>query len=329
MVNALVRIPIEALVAAALLIVLPARPRRIVAGVLGFVLGLLTVIKIVDLGFYAVLAREFDPVLDWVLFADGYHFLQDSLGKTGALLVAVGVVVLSAAILTFMTLAMIRLSRVLAAHKRVAGHTVFAFASAWLVCLVFGIEIVGGVPVAAQSAADLARDTALKVPQDIADQKAFEREVQVDAFKDTPGNELLTGLRGKDVIIGFVESYGRDAVQNPDFDTQVLAQLTADDGKLAAEGFRGQDRLPHLVDRGRRQLAGPLHLAVRTVDRQPAALPEPGVVATGSPSPGRSNGPATARSGSSRASRTRGRKAVSTATTRSTTRTRWATTARR
>jgi hypothetical protein len=236
-VNALVRIPIEGLVAVAILIVLPERPRKIVAGVLGFVLGLLTVIKIIDLCFFAVLAREFDPVLDWVLFADGYNFLQDSLGKTGALLVAVGAVLLSAAILTFMTLAAMRLSRVLAAHKRVTGHTVFAFAAAWLVCLVFGIEIVGGVPVAARSAADLARDTALKVPQDIADAKAFNREVQVDAFKDTPGDQLLTGLRGKDVIIGFVESYGRDAVENPDFDSQVLAQLKGDQGKLAQKGF--------------------------------------------------------------------------------------------
>lgn len=236
-VNALVRIPVEALVSIAILIVLPPRPRKIVAGVLGFVLGLLTVIKIIDLCFFAVLAREFDPVLDWVLFSDGYHFLQDSVGKTGALLVAIGAVLLSAAILTFMTLAVIRLSRLLAAHRRVTGHTVFAFAAAWLICLIFGVQIVGGVPVAARSAADLARDTALKVPQDIADQKAFEREVQVDAYKDTPGNELLTGLRGKDVIIGFVESYGRDAVQNPDFDTQVLAQLTADDSKLAQKGF--------------------------------------------------------------------------------------------
>jgi Sulfatase len=236
-VNALVRIPVEGLVAIAILIVLPRRPRTIVAGVFGFVLGLLTVIKIVDLCFFAVLAREFDPVLDWVLFSDGYHFLQDSLGRTGALLVGIGAVALSAALLTFMTLATIRLSRVLAGHRRVAGHTVFAFAAAWLVCLVFGIQIVGGVPVAARSAADLARDTALKVPQDIADAKAFNREVQVDAFKDVPGNELLTGLRGKDVIIGFVESYGRDAVENPAFDTQVLGQLKGDDGKLAQKGF--------------------------------------------------------------------------------------------
>jgi hypothetical protein len=236
-INGLIRIPIEGILAIAVLIVLPPRPRQILAGVLGFLLGLLTVIKIVDLCFFAVLAREFDPVLDWTLIGDGYSFLQDSIGDTGALLVAIGAVVLIAAIMTFMTLAVLRLSRLLAAHRGVAAHTAFAFAAAWVVCLVFGVQIVGGVPVAASSAAALARDTALKVPQDIKDQKAFEREVRVDPFRDTPGNQLLTGLKGKDVVIGFVESYGRDAIENPEFNTQVLGQLKGDQGKLAEKGF--------------------------------------------------------------------------------------------
>ena len=235
--NGLVRIPIEALVAIAVLLVLPGRARRITATVLGLVLGLLTVVKIVDMGFFAVLAREFDPVLDWVLFNDGYHFLQDSIGDTGALAVAVGAVVLTVAILTFMTLAVRRLSRLLADHAEVTRHTVFAFSAAWIVLAVFGIQIIGGIPVAAQSAAELARDTALKVPQDIADQKSFEREVRVDAFRNLPDDQLLTALRGKDVIIGFVESYGRDAVQNPAFNATVLDQLRADQGKLEKAGF--------------------------------------------------------------------------------------------
>ena len=34
---------------------------------------------------------------------------------------------------------------------------------------------------------------------------------RTDALRGTPGEELLTGLRGKDVMIAFVESYGRDA----------------------------------------------------------------------------------------------------------------------
>jgi hypothetical protein len=235
--SALVRIPIEGLVAVAVLLALPGRPRRIVATVLGLVLGLLTVVKIVDMGFFAVLAREFDPVLDWVLFNDGYHFLQDSIGAGGAFGVAAGAVLLAAGLVVGTTFAVRRLTRLLSVHAQPTRHAVVGLSAAWVVLAVFGVQIVGGVPVAAQSAAELARDTALKVPQDIADRKAFDREVAVDAFRNVPNDQLLTALRGKDVIIGFVESYGRDALANPEFSAPVLSQLKQDDGKLAAAGF--------------------------------------------------------------------------------------------
>jgi hypothetical protein len=235
--NALVRIPIEALIAVAVLLVLRGRARMIVASLLGFVLGLLTVVKLVDMGFFAVLAREFDPVNDWVLFSDGYHFLEDSIGKAGAIGVAALVILLSAGLITGTTLAVRRLTRILAAHAGPTRHTVFALSSAWVVLTVLGVQIVGGIPVASQAAADLARDTALKVPQDIQDRKRFEAEVQVDAYRNLPDDQLLTALRGKDVIISFVESYGRDAVENPEFNGQVLDQLRADQDKLKSKGF--------------------------------------------------------------------------------------------
>ncbi|HEY0000762.1 MAG TPA: sulfatase-like hydrolase/transferase [Actinoplanes sp.] len=235
--NALVRVPIEALVAVAVLLALPLRPRRIVATVLGLTLGLLTVVKLVDMGFYAVLAREFDPVNDWILFRDAFGFLVDSVGRAGAVGVAAGGLVLSAALLVGTTLAVRRLSRLLAAHAEPTRHTVFAFSAAWIVLAVFGVQIVGGVPVASQSAAELARDTALKVPQDLADRKAFAAEVRADAFAGVPDHQLLTALRGKDVLLGVVESYGRDAVTNPEFNGVVLDQLRADQAKLAARGF--------------------------------------------------------------------------------------------
>ena len=52
-----------------------------------------------------------------------------------------------------------------------------------------------------------------------------------------PGKDLLTALRGKDVIVAFVESYGRDAVENPEFASQIGALLDAGDRRLSAAGF--------------------------------------------------------------------------------------------
>ena len=60
----------------AVVLLLPPRGRRWFAGLFGVGLGLLTIQKAFDLGFYAVLARPFDPVLDWVLFDDAQAFLR-------------------------------------------------------------------------------------------------------------------------------------------------------------------------------------------------------------------------------------------------------------
>ena len=63
--GAFVRIPIEGLVIVALSVILPPRARRILAIVVGLALGLLTVVKILDIGFFAELDRPFNPVTDW------------------------------------------------------------------------------------------------------------------------------------------------------------------------------------------------------------------------------------------------------------------------
>ena len=40
-------------------------------------------------------------------------------------------------------------------------------------------------------------------------------EVAHDDFRDVPADRLLRGLRGKQVVIVFVESYGRVALEQP------------------------------------------------------------------------------------------------------------------
>ena len=64
-------------------------------------------------------------------------------------------------------------------------------------------------------------------------------------------------------------------VEDPEFAPQVNAVLDAGNPPAARGRVRLPQRLPHLIDVGRRQLAGPRHVAVRPVDRQPAALRQP------------------------------------------------------
>ena len=52
-----------------------------------------------------------------------------------------------------------------------------------------------------------------------------------------PTNQLLTGLRGKDVLLVFVEAYGQHAVQGSSFSPEVDAALAQGDKQLQTAGF--------------------------------------------------------------------------------------------
>ncbi|MDI6101307.1 sulfatase [Actinoplanes sp. NEAU-A12] len=240
--TALLRIPVEALVAGALLLLIPergrlGRARRPLTLGIGVLLGLLTVIKMIDIGFFAVLARRFDPVLDWILFDDAFNFLIDAIGKPATVGLAVGLVLASAGLVTVMTWAVQRLSAVALDHRAGAWRGLGTVGAAWVALAVMGFQFIGGLPVASHAAADLAAHTALALPNDLADRKRFAEEVRVDAYRDRPADQMLTALRDKDVILSFIESYGRDAIEDPAYNSAVLGSLTANRAKLEAAGF--------------------------------------------------------------------------------------------
>ncbi|GAA1580218.1 sulfatase [Actinoplanes couchii] len=235
--TALLRIPVEALIAAAILLLLPKKGRRGIVIGLGVVLGLLTVIKMIDVGFYAVLARRFDPVLDWTLFDDGFNFLVDSIGQAATVAAAIGLVLGGVLLVAGMTWAVLRLDTVMRGHRIGAWRGIGTAGVAWAVLAVLGVQLIGGLPVASHAAADLAGHTVMALPQNLADRKKFAAEVQVDNYRDRDPDQMLTALRDKDVIIGFIESYGRDAIENPAYNGAVLASLQANGDKLKAAGY--------------------------------------------------------------------------------------------
>ena len=235
--SAFLRIPLEGLLVLALALVLPSRARRVVAALVGVVLGLLTIVKILDIGFFEALGRPFNPVLDRGYFGPALGLLTDSIGRRSAIasLVAAGVVAL--AVLIFTPLSVLRLTRLADRHRATTIRAVTALGVVWILCAVLGVQIVSGAPVASTSAATLAYDHVSQVRGVMHAQQTFKKAVAVDAYRSTPSADLLSGLRGKDVIIAFVESYGRVAVQGSAFSPQVDSVLDAGTSRLRAAGF--------------------------------------------------------------------------------------------
>jgi phosphatidylglycerophosphate synthase len=234
---AFARIPIEALIITAIVLVLPTIARRVAAVIVGVSLGLLLIVKLTDIGFNETLARPFDLVFDWSFFGPGVDFLADSIGKFGSILVVIGACLLVVAVLVGMSVAVLRLSRLLVSRRPTVTRNVAVLGVVWLVCAVLGVQFVGGTSVASRSASDTVFDEAKRVHAGLLDPEQFAKEASVDKFRYTPGDELLTGLRGKDVLLNFVESYGKVALTDPLIAPGVEAKLTAGTAKLKASGY--------------------------------------------------------------------------------------------
>lgn len=234
---AFLRIPIEGLVLVAIVVMLPVTARRIVAAFVGVVLGLLTVVKIVDMGFFVAINRPFNPTADWSYFQSAEGLLAVSIGRPKAILFLTLAGVVGAAVLVFTPLALLRLSRLAARHRTTSLRTVTALGMIWILCAVFGVQVVSDAPVASTSAASLASDQVRDLHAGLTDKKRLVKEAAADPFRNTPAADLLTGLRGKDVIIDFVESYGQVSVQGSSFSPQIDAILNTGTQQLSAAGF--------------------------------------------------------------------------------------------
>ncbi|HWB35311.1 MAG TPA: sulfatase, partial [Rugosimonospora sp.] len=151
--------------------------------------------------------------------------------------VVVGAATVLLLVLVAITLATGRMSRTVAGRRGAALRTVAGLGAVWVVAAVVGVPAPAGPPVAARSAAAVTAQQVGQIRDAVRDRRIFAAAVADDAFRDTPADQLLTGLRGKDVLLVFVESYGRVAVQ----DSTIAAADNAvlDDGtrRLAAAGF--------------------------------------------------------------------------------------------
>jgi hypothetical protein len=231
------RIPVDGLVAAAVVLALPGRARLLMAAALGVLLGLLTVLKIVDMGFYVFLDRPFNPTSDWGYFRSASDLLSLAVGRRDANLSVVAAVVLATLVMVFVPLSVLWLTRVASRHRVASLRLVAALGAVSLAGAAIGVHVGSGQAMASTDAAGLLVDEVRQIHAGLDDRQSLLREAADDPFRTTPRADLLTGLRGKDVVIAFVESYGKVAVQGSSFSPRVDALLRNGARRLQAAGF--------------------------------------------------------------------------------------------
>lgn len=240
---AFVRLPLGVLVLLLLAVVLRGRALRIVAVVLGVLIAALALLKGLDIGFHTALDRAFDVVSDWSYLRSAVGVLSDWAGPGWARAAAVGAVVLAIAAFVLLPWAAVRVTRAVSHRRRRAVPVLAVLTAVWVAGVLFGVGWNAGTPAAALDSAGLAVSTVQRLRDGIADHRVFGRQIADDPFADVPADQLLTGLRGKDVLLVFVESYGKVAITNPEVAAIVRPALASADADLHAAGFSARSAL--------------------------------------------------------------------------------------
>ncbi|GAA5202473.1 CDP-alcohol phosphatidyltransferase [Microbacterium jejuense] len=235
----LVRIPVESLAIVLLLTVVPWRAARVaLAGAFGAFVTLALVLAGIDRGYEAVLGIHFVP-LDWPQLGDAYGVVTDAVGATFANLLVAGIVVVIAACVGGLAWAALRVARIV--RRRADGRAaVAAVAGVWIVAAVVAPPLRTTDPVAAAASVGSVGTAVDRTVSALQEQAALARDIADDPFAEVPGDRLLTALRGKDVLVVFVESYGRVALEDPGISPGVGTVLGDAESALAAGGYLAQ-----------------------------------------------------------------------------------------
>jgi phosphatidylglycerophosphate synthase len=231
------RLPIEGLIVAGLALVLPSGARRVMAVAAGVLLGLLGLVKALDAAFFAAFDRPFNLVTDSGYLRPAIELVQDAIGSASGAVVLLIAGAFLLATLVGLPLAVVRLTGLVARYRGRSGRVVVALGVIWAVLAVSGLQLGQAAPIASTSASRVALDHVGAIAAGVRDQQRFEAAAAADAFRSTTRGELLAGLRGKDVLLTFVESYGRSSIEGLPSSSRVRALLDAGGRRLREAGF--------------------------------------------------------------------------------------------
>ncbi len=200
------------------------------------VLALLVLLKLADFGFFTAFDRPFDPVLDLYLLPAGWTLLSGTMGQAKALAAAAGgaLGLIAITALLYGALRGLEALRPLPReHIKVGAVTaVLAILAVAPLGARFGPS---GAPVLAMTVEHVATSA-----RSLKDAKAFAQAIDDDPYRKVSDTALLSALRGKDVLLVFVESYGRGAIEDPRFAPVIQARLAKVEQEIGQSGFQAR-----------------------------------------------------------------------------------------
>ncbi len=218
-----------------------ARAGRVLRGVLAGVLVLVVVVKAADFAMFTAFGRGFNPVGDLPLVAAGFNLLSGSVGVVGAVLAYGTVAGLLLALGWALWWAMGVWARlpIFAMRpwvRRGAGAValVCAVAGVWEAAAIMNRWKMPFDPPGAAFTARVAAERVRLVLRTYEDLRNFRVAAAADPFR---GQDGLLNRIDRDVVVVFIESYGRANVEGPLYAATTRAVLAKAERTLGAEGF--------------------------------------------------------------------------------------------
>ena len=229
----------------------PGRWANALRVVLVAVLSLIAVLKAADYAMYSALSRGFNPVSDLVLIEAGMRLVLGAIGPVQTLAAA------AAALLAFCAVALaVWWSTGVWTRLRVSAPAAVGLATVAVFSAGVAAAEVGhamgrwSLPVSPPGAAFTARvgmERIGMVRSTLADLRAFTAAASNDPLAGRPG--LLRAI-DRDVLVVFVESYGRTSLDTPLYAGTHRATLAEADARLGALGLSRRSGLLRAPTRG-------------------------------------------------------------------------------
>jgi hypothetical protein len=223
-------LPLEALLLGVALLI-PGRTGLLIRTCAACLLATGIIVKAADMAAYQVFDRPFNPVLDARFPADGMNLLQGAIGRIGAWVVAVLLMALLAGIFLLVHAALGRFQAMLRASSKACGVGLLIGLCLWTALAL------GGRQTASKPFYELMAMHVSHTQSSIADLENFNSIVDSDPYAAVPDGALFDKLKGKDVLVVFIESYGRTVLDKSDYSAHVRPLLERGGAELAANGL--------------------------------------------------------------------------------------------
>jgi hypothetical protein len=224
------RLPLEWPVISILVLMTRGWLRRLIIVLCGFLVFVVLFLKIADIGVQTAFQRQFNPYLDLKMLTDGLHLISKTIGTLAALIALAGGIILILLAVTVFLKSLRRMSEASGGLRRL------------FICVFAGIiAVAGSLLWFDKTRVELGTPTYLAgrlslVARSVADMQMFEKQLGT-GLGPWDGKGLFQAVKGKDVILIFVESYGRSAIEDTRYSGVTLPRLSAIQSQIETAGL--------------------------------------------------------------------------------------------